>query len=225
MNVRTAARILAVIVLAAGLSACASHPSWIHRLPEGIQERPTESRALLGVWDRVTYSRFGVASRIARSGGRESIAFHKDEADQMAYRKTHVYREVSAGKELLRYYVEEGAVIFQGPLVLLAAKTAQATESRWDAERDLETSWKRLMARPIPDTALTKQNVPKPLLFYYHAPDLLIPFAYERGGKVYDFGIYEGTTEPFETSSPGFREAVRRYTDKQFHNHAYHRDS
>lgn len=216
----------AAVILALSSSGCASHPSWIHRLPSGLQERPVEKNPLLGVWDRVTYSRFSVASRIARSGGRESIAIHREtDPDRIAYRKTHIYREVAGGKEILRFYEEEGTVIFQGSLVLLAAKTAVRAENEWKAEGDLETCWKRLEGRPLPETASLKKSGPEPLLFYYREPDLLIPFAYERGGRVFDFGIFEGTTEPFETSSPGFREAVRRYTDKQFHEHAYRRNS
>lgn len=225
MTLRASARSIAAVLMGAAMSACASHPSWIHRLPEGLQEKPDGARVLLGVWDRVTYSRFGVASRIARSGGRESIAFHKEEGDRIAYRKTHVHREVSEGKEVLRFYREEGSAIYHGRLVLLSAKTAKRAESEWKAEGDLETSWKRLLARPLPDAEMAGEVTPEPLLFYFKEPDLLIPFAYERGGRIFDFGIFEGTTEPFETSSPGFREAVRRYTDKQFHNHAYRRDS
>jgi len=156
------------------------------------------------------------------------------------YEKTHLYAEYFEGLLLRRGYREIGRVRSRGPWVLLSPeKVFQLKETRQypgkkkgnasapdmgkqarealpallDPSRFKASSWRRGQAG-------------SPLLYYYDSgPDgeYLIPLVFERFGKLYKHGLYEGSASPYDFTGPAFREGLRVFRYKQFHSHGYRR--
>ncbi|MBI3396469.1 MAG: hypothetical protein HY042_11580, partial [Spirochaetia bacterium] len=50
---------------------CSFHPDWVHTLPDAAKGSTLDDVAMLpGIYDRPVFSRFGIANKRARSGGR-----------------------------------------------------------------------------------------------------------------------------------------------------------
>lgn len=228
-----------------------STPSWIHRLPPEDPGYQIDIHTLQGLYVRNTESRFGVANPLAVSHSMEWILIGYNGAD--SYRKVHLYyesikqsSETAESHHVLREgYREEGRIRIQGAYILFEPQSSYAAEDDglvpfdqlqvYQGERDsyqaLAESALLQRLDPIPhyraNFAGSPQRRRKPLLFFYHELNspYITPLAYERMGRIYRWGVYEGTTEAFDSDSSTFYMFLELQNKKRFHPHGYERVS
>lgn len=115
---------------------CRATPAWVESLPQEASVRSSEnddfpaatSQALLGRWERLAPNRYGAEEPLARSRGRETLVFEREDqagsAHRISYIKLHLYREIVGRRQETRVYREAGRVELRGPWALLRPQAA-----------------------------------------------------------------------------------------------------
>ncbi|MEQ9365132.1 MAG: hypothetical protein RIF32_12850 [Leptospirales bacterium] len=240
---RAAAPVPAVLLfflLSNSIAGCSGRPGWILRLPDArvaAGQAAIAPAELIGTWERPVDSRYGVGNPRAHSVGAETlkIAAKGESEPLLSYTKIHLYREQVGREVLTRAYREFGAIDARGAYLLFrpargevfgpdssqAPPDAQATAIDVPAVHSL--TWAPVAA-------------PAPLLYYYEAERAepaphyredrkiaarLTPLAYEAFGEIYEYGIFEGTRDPYDYDSTNFRDALKIWNGKRNQPHAY----
>ena len=202
----------ALAAVTMGMSSC-SPPRWIHELPQdNIQNRITQNE-LNGIWIRPVSSPYSIADSSSAVSALEKI-----EISENHYSKIHLYSEHVHGLKKIEIYSEKGTIALKGPWLLLTPE-----RSEYFVKEDKNTENSAPPELPVPEKyQLKKKKNQKPLLYYIDRDNLILtPLALERMGRIYESGVYEGSTIPFDAESSSFLKAVYIYNNKRYHKHGY----
>ncbi len=238
------------VVAALFVSACSARPGWTTRLPSGaIAGDRSESGIEAGVesvlpdseftgdWSRLVDSRYGVGNPRAHSIGSETLSIARRLAggDGLAYTKTHLYREQVGREVLTRGYREFGRLERRGRYLLLRPLRAESFGPVY-TQAPPDQAAVAIILPPAAAFAWEPAGTPDALLYFFEAERReasphykadrviaarLTPLAYEAFGEIFDYGIFEGTREPYDFDSQNFRDAVDIWNGKRNQPHAY----
>lgn len=199
--------------------SCASRPSWVHSLPDhggALGLRAVGLNLPAGKWVRAAKNRFPYAHRTTYSDAREQIEI----SEIGRYAKLHLYAAVSVDNEEFIAYEEEGTVERSSGNWVLFRPEKSKTYQR--SGPPVNVKMRRDQPYPFPAvSSIPFQEVSsgEPLLYLvdeYHGKPVLTPAAYERLGKVFDFGIFQGSETMYDSQSRHFQDFRSKLFEKSF---------
>jgi hypothetical protein len=186
----------------------------VHELPpENIQNR-FDMDKLEGFWERPVVSPYSIADSKSHIAGKEFIEISGDD-----YTKTHLYAEVVHGEKKNEIYRERGNIQLDGPWLLMTPTSAEYHKK----EEKIPDSVNELPELPKPEKIKLEQGKrPEALLYFMDREQLIMtPLVMERMGKIYEWGVYEGSIFPHDSESSSFLKAVYIYNNKRYQKHGY----
>jgi len=199
--------------------ACASHPAWVHRTPAGAflsaGASANEKKDPAGRWIRAARNVYPVAHPDAYSDSREWIEIHSDRT----YIKMHFYAEVANGGEKLTVFRESGNIVAEGIWILMKPEKAEYFETAGPVQHPRT---KIDPVYPFPDPSgirFSSVRTAEPLLYLLdrdRGRDLLMPLAFERNGRIFDFGLYEGSESDYDVISSHFQSHRQTILERRF---------
>lgn len=197
------------------------HGGWVHRLPDPPSGSSIPLEKLEGVWERPVRNRYFAGSKISRSAGEEKIIIGRNGPG--TYLKSHIEVDVNQGEKRFVLYRETGTLSSDGAWVLFSPAKVEAFESEPVATEGPDFVQNEDMILPDPNGVDYREEDPgAPLLFYMDAKrSMLVPALYEELGNIYSYGIFEGSTRPYDDVSKIFRVALTKYTEKEYRGHGY----
>jgi len=174
-----------------------------------------------GVWERNARNRHPVIHRTHYSDSRETIETRTDQT----YSKIHLFAQVTDAAEKLTAYRESGTwTPGAGGWILFQPQRAEIFESESAVKHPYRGPDTRYPF-PSPDSIPFKSaSTPDSLLYLYEQTDkasVLLPATYEHLGRVYNFGVYEGSETAFDSSSAKFERTKKTYLSRRFQEFHY----
>ena len=215
-------RRLTILFLLPVAAVCSARPGWVHTLPQsrGLAAGSPQ-RIEAGIWERNARNRHPVIHRTHYTDSRETIETFEDQT----YCKIHLYAVVTDGNEKMVAYRERGKMIpGTGSWVLFQPETAERFETESAVKHPYRGPDTRYPFPGVDTIAFMPVSVPDPLLYLHDQASgrmLLLPASYEWLGRVYNFGVYEGSTDAFDSSSVKFERAKKIYLERKFQESHY----
>lgn len=201
---------------------CSARPGWVHSMPQS-PALAAGSHAVLpaGVWERNARNRHPMVHRTHYSDSREVIETRADQT----YLKVHLFAQVTDTTERFTAYRESGRwTPGAGSWILFQPERAE----RFEAESAVKHPYRGPDTRyPFPSAdsiAFQSASPPAALLYLYEETDrtsVLLPATYEHLGRVYNFGVYEGSETAFDSSSARFERTKKTYLSRRFQEFHY----
>lgn len=215
-------RFLVISLLSFLAVFCSARPGWVHQLPQTSGLATGVPSAIpFGVWERSARNRHPVNHSTHYSDGREFIETRLDQT----YTKVHLFAEVTDRSEKVIAYRESGRwTPGAGRWILFQPERAERFEQQSPPKHRPRGPDTRYPFPALEQLAFAAAPVPDPLLYLHEEADgrpVLLPASYERLGRVYNFGVFEGSETAFDSSSQNFENTKRTYLERRFQTFHY----
>jgi hypothetical protein len=209
--------LLIIIMVPLWAAFCSARPGWVHSMPQSSGLASGVPSAIpSGTWERNARNRHPVIHRTHYSDAREIIETRPDQT----YTKVHLFAQVTDNAEKLVAYRETGRwTPGAGRWVLFQPDRAEKFEGVFPLKNRLRGPDTRYPFPGLDQIGFAPVSRPDSLL-YLHEEDagqqVLLPASYERLGRVYNFGVYEGSEDAFDSSSENFEKTKKIYLARKF---------
>ncbi len=202
-------------------------PGWVHELPQGSGSALGAGAPpdLTGKWIRHAKNVYPMTHPTAYSDAVEQIEI----LPNGRYTKLHLFAAVTADEEEMTAYREEGTVeTGQGGWVRFSPESAGSfRKSGPPVNRKTRID----PAYPFPhvnEIPFSSAFTAAPLLYAldrYNGKEILMPMAFERAGKIYSHGFFQGSESDYDVQSTHFQAFKRLMLEKQFQPSHYVREN